>query len=218
MTATDRRCPNGHPIEASAAYCSVCGVRTAPTPGGSPTCANGHDVSPGDTFCTQCGATSQLVGATSGASSIPPPPPGFASAGPYGVGTAAPPYFPPPYAPQYAPPPSGYAPPYATPYAYAPPPTTSGLAIASLVASLCFFCGVNVIVGLVLGIVALHHIKTTNQNGRGLAIAGIVISAVQLFLFVAWLIVFLVLGHVGSVSSSSTSSMPGPLLSWPAAP
>jgi hypothetical protein len=207
MTTTERRCPNGHSIAATAAFCTQCGAQVAPGSGASPTCADGHDLSPGDAFCTQCGTASQLVAATS-ATSAPPPPPGFTSAGPYGVGPAAAPQFPPPYAPQYAQP-SPYAPQYTAPYAYAPPPTTSGLAIAALVVSLCFFCGVNAIVGLVLGIVALHQLKTTRQNGRGLAIAGIAISAVQLGLIVAWLIVVLAVAHVGS-SSSSLAAQLGP--------
>jgi hypothetical protein len=34
-------------------------------------------------------------------------------------------------------------------------------------------------VGLVLSIVALNQIKTSGQGGRGLAVAGIIISALQ---------------------------------------
>lgn len=56
-------------------------------------------------------------------------------------------------------------------------PRTSGLAIAGFVTS--FFCGV---VGLVLSIIGLNQAKRSNGRirGSGLAIAGIVISAVNL--------------------------------------
>ena len=50
---------------------------------------------------------------------------------------------------------------------------TNGLAIASLVCS--FFCG---ILGIILGIVAINQINKTNEGGKGLAIAGIVLGAV----------------------------------------
>jgi hypothetical protein len=70
--------------------------------------------------------------------------------------------------------------------------------------SLVPICGVNAIVALVLGIIALNQIKTTNQEGRGLAIAGIVISSVQLALGVGYLILALVIfAHASTTSSSS---------------
>lgn len=66
---------------------------------------------------------------------------------------------------QMPPPPPGALP-------YAQPQSTSGMAIASLV--LAFFCS---IAGLITGIVALNQISSNpQQKGRGLAIAGIVIS------------------------------------------
>ena len=65
-------------------------------------------------------------------------------------------------------------------------PKTSGLAIASLVcaiAGLCT-CGLSAILGIVLGIIALVKIggKKGVQKGRGVAIAGIVISAIMISL------------------------------------
>jgi hypothetical protein len=97
------------------------------------------------------------------------------------------PYPPPP--PQYGAPPAGY-PSYGG--AYSAPAGTNGMAIASLVSSVAGIacCGIGAIVGLVLGIVALNQIKQTNQDGRGLAIAGIVIGGIGIaaglvyFLFV----------------------------------
>jgi uncharacterized membrane protein len=76
-----------------------------------------------------------------------------------------------------------------------PPPRTSGLAIAALIASIvgtffCFFLG---IVGTILGIVALNEIGSSQGrlNGRGLAIAGIVIGLLG---FAFFLLAFLVFG------------------------
>lgn len=123
--------------------------------------------------------------------SYPPPPSGY---------PPPPSSYPPPSA--YPPPPSGYPPspsyqsgypgaPYAGGYA-APKSRTNGLAIGSLVASIVgipmsFFCfgvlgGLAGIAGVVLGILALNQIKQSGEEGRGLAIAGIVIGGAVLVL------------------------------------
>lgn len=53
------------------------------------------------------------------------------------------------------------------------------MAIASLVCSVFgLLCGIGSLVGVVLGFVALGQIKTTGQQGRGLAIAGIAVGGV----------------------------------------
>ena len=157
----------------------------------------------------------------------PPPYPGRADYGPPGYqdaqGYGGPSYPPPP--PQYGqpyPPPSyggGYGGPpgYPGPYdAYQPyrdrSHETNGLAIGSLVTSvaggllgipLSFVCYIGIlipIVGAVLGVVALSQIKRTNQQGRGLAIAGIVIGATA-----AVLLVLLVLGVMATAHSPSVT-------------
>jgi hypothetical protein len=112
---------------------------------------------------------------------------------PYGQ----PPQYQPPYGqpPQYQQPygqqpygqqPYGPPPPYGAPggsYGYGypqPTPGTNGLAIASLV--LAFLCS---IAGLICGIIALNQISQRPQAGRGLAIAGIVISCVSIAVSIA---------------------------------
>jgi peptidyl-prolyl cis-trans isomerase B (cyclophilin B) len=60
---------------------------------------------------------------------------------------------------------------------------TNGLAIAALVCS--FFCG---LLGIILGIVAIGQINKTNEGGKGLAIAGIVIGAVSILF--TWMVFF----------------------------
>ncbi|WP_407344866.1 DUF4190 domain-containing protein [Pengzhenrongella phosphoraccumulans] len=84
-------------------------------------------------------------------------------------------------------------------YAYGPGNTyaaqrTSGLAIASLVTSLAaFLFAITAPVGLVLGIVALNGIKRDGTQGRGLAIAGIVVGAVMTVAFVVGAVAFFAL-------------------------
>jgi len=75
-------------------------------------------------------------------------------------------------------------------------PKTSGLAIASLVcgiAGLCTF-GVASIAGLILGFVAFSKIKNSGgqMTGRGLAIAGIVISSVIMILVILGVLITLI--------------------------
>lgn len=68
---------------------------------------------------------------------------------------------------------------------YARPPHTSGMAIAGFV--LAFFCS---LLGLIFSIIALSNIKSSNgqQTGEGLAIAGIIISAVSFVIGIIWVI------------------------------
>jgi Domain of unknown function (DUF4190) len=137
----------------------------------------------------------------------PPPVP------PYG-------YPPPPYG---GPPghggPMGYGGPPGYPVPYDPyqayqvgPSETNGLAIASLSTSiagvvlgipLAIFCYIGLlipIVGAVLGAVALSQIKRTNQQGRGLAIAGIAVGAVTTaVLLVIWVGVMTAALHSSSI-------------------
>jgi hypothetical protein len=90
------------------------------------------------------------------------------------------------------------------PYAYAPGPgyapagPTSGMAIASLVVSL---LGIG-IVGVILGHLALNEINKSNgyMQGRGLAIAGLIIGYLQIAAGVIFGI-FLVIGIIAAAST-----------------
>jgi hypothetical protein len=68
-------------------------------------------------------------------------------------------------------------------------PKTSGLAIASLILGIIGPCSLGLlsIVGLILGIVGLKKIKASGGavGGRGLAIAGILVSIITLIIGVA---------------------------------
>ncbi|OMC16466.1 DUF4190 domain-containing protein [Mycobacterium sp. SP-6446] len=103
---------------------------------------------------------------------------------------------PPGWIPPYQPPPGGHQPP---PGGYAPPPSqqqpwgqptlqpgypglqprTNGFAIASLV----FGVLGGALLSVTFGIIALSQIKRRGQRGRGLAIAGMVASAVYVVLY-----------------------------------
>ena len=114
---------------------------------------------------------------------VPPPPPPYGQQ-PY---PPAPPYGQQPYGNQpYGQQPYGHQP-YGQQYpgyGYPQPTTgTNGLAIASLV--LAFFCS---LAGLVCGIVALNQIRDRPQEGRGLAIAGIVISCISIVGGIVWVV------------------------------
>ena len=76
----------------------------------------------------------------------------------------------------------------------APAASTNGLAIASLVTSI--LCCVPV--GQILGHVALSQINKTGQQGRGMAIAGVVIG----WVFTAGLIIWAI-GWAAAIGTSS---------------
>lgn len=118
---------------------------------------------------------------TPAASPAPPATPSYSAQSP------AAPYPAAPYgsAPGY---PAGYQ-----PYAYPGNRGTNGLAIASLVTSLAGFatCGLTSIVGIILGVVSLNQIRSSGQEGRGLALAGIWVGAGLVVLIVLYFVVLI---------------------------
>ena len=60
----------------------------------------------------------------------------------------------------------------------------NGLSVASLVVSLTC-CGP---IGMILGFVALRQIKKSGEQGRGMAIAGVVIGALSIVAGVLWIV------------------------------
>ncbi|MDT9688391.1 DUF4190 domain-containing protein [Streptomyces sp. P9(2023)] len=94
----------------------------------------------------------------------------------------------PPAAPAAAPGPYTSAPygPYGpVPYGIPPQRTTNGMAIASLVSGI--VCCLPPL-GLIFGLVALPQIRKRNQTGKGLAIAGIVLSSLSCLLITVGLV------------------------------
>jgi hypothetical protein len=97
-------------------------------------------------------------------------------------------------------------PPY-PPYPSFQAQTTSGVAIASLVLGILGFLTITAVLGIILGIVALGRVRATGQRGRGLAIAGIVVSVAWLGLLVALLVVGAVTAPPNPQRSSSTGQI-----------
>ena len=86
---------------------------------------------------------------------------------------------------------------------------TSGMAIASLVLGIfgIFTCGLTAIVGLILGIVGLCAIskRTEQLKGKGLAIAGIITSAIAIVL-IPFMAIFMAI-FIPSFSIARTQAM-----------
>ncbi len=128
--------------------------------------------------------------------------PGYAStaqASGLSAGTAyGPPGPPPGYPPGY--PPSvgqtGYAYPGASgPYGFVPLPKTNGLAVAAMVCSFFFWLyGIGAVLGIVFGFIARSQIKRSGgaQQGRGMALAGIIIGFAGIAIGIVLVIVLVV--------------------------
>lgn len=87
------------------------------------------------------------------------------------------------------------------PQGYGQPPQqqkTNLLAILSLVGAFVFS-----LAGLILGIIALKQIKQTGEQGRGLALAGIIISSVAIVLSIIYVIV--IVAALGTAGASYTN-------------
>lgn len=79
-----------------------------------------------------------------------------------------------------------------------PSAATSGMAVAGFVLGLLGFFVISAILGIVFGSVAVSQIRRTHQQGRGLAIAGIVLGA-------CWLAFFAIVIALGAASGGSGS-------------
>ena len=94
---------------------------------------------------------------------------------------------PPPGGVAYPPAPTAY-PVQMAPVGFVPAPRTNSMAIAALVSSL-----VLAPLGIVFGHIALSQIKQTGEDGRGLAIAGLVIGYVFTAIALLWVVGFVLL-------------------------
>lgn len=92
----------------------------------------------------------------------------------------------------------GYGPP-------APPRTTNGLAVTSLVLGVIglVFCGLTSIPGAIVGHVALNRIKRTGEDGQSMALGGLVTSYITIVL---WLLLWLIFGGMWLAALSVTGA------------
>ena len=75
-------------------------------------------------------------------------------------------------------------------------PVTNTLAILSLIAAFIF-----PIVGVVLGHIALNQIAKTGENGRALALAGLIIGYIGISVATfAWLSIFVFVAFIGHLT------------------
>ena len=99
------------------------------------------------------------------------------------------------------------------PYGYAPPPRTNGLAVASLVCSLAliWLVGVGAVLAVIFGFTARSQIRRSGgaQQGRGLALAGILIGLAELALLVVLVIVGVAVDHHCHQNGSCTLTTAG---------
>jgi hypothetical protein len=123
-----------------------------------------------------------------------PPPYGYAQPGQPPQG-AAPPGYPPSYPPTYPP---SYPPTYPPPgYGYQAPPRKpiDGVSVAALVFGLLGFIGLWV-VGIICGIIGVRRTRPDSvQRGRGLAVAGLILSGVWALLWVLGFAAILAFSH-----------------------
>jgi len=133
-----------------------------------------------------------------------PPPGSYGSPYPPPPGPQGPPPNPPqpgPYGSPYPPPqPGPYGSPYPPPYGYPPPPPrTNGFAITALV----FGIIGGILFSIIFGIVALVQIGRRGGKGKGLAIAGLILSGLWIVLIA---LVFIV-AALGSAQRDDTGTV-----------
>ncbi len=118
-------------------------------------------------------------------------------------------------------PPAGFGPPpvasFGSPMAAGPrwdyqPPSTNGLAVASLVLAIVSLIGLGSILGIIFGFVARGQIGRSNgtQKGGGLALAGIIVGFVTLALVLAAIAIPTFLG-VEASNASVVRLSPSPI-------
>lgn len=121
--------------------------------------------------------------------------------------------------PQYPQYPGGYAPAppqypsYATPaypgyYAGPMPQSTNGMAIASLVCSISgfiIFPLIGAVLGVIFGHIALKQIKVSQEQGHGMALAGLVMGYIQIALLVLFILLLVVLIAISSSTAQPTN-------------
>jgi hypothetical protein len=108
-----------------------------------------------------------------------------------------------------SPPPPPPAPGQPGGYGYQSTPKTNGLAIASLACSIGGFlvCGIGFILGVVFGYMAKNQIDQSGgtQQGRGMAIAGIIVGWIGIAIAVVALVVVIVIAAATDDNDNSMS-------------
>lgn len=85
-------------------------------------------------------------------------------------------------------------------------PATNTFAIVSLVLGILWILGIGSVLAVVFGHLSLRQIHTTGENGRGMAIAGLVLGYVGAG-FLALGIIFVIIGAVTTTSGPPNTVM-----------
>jgi Domain of unknown function (DUF4190) len=201
-------CSNGHAVEATAAFCSTCGVPLSPLGQPATDSATTAGRPGGDPLGADTPAWTGPPAWLPPTSGYPPPgPPPAWPPSPYPQSGHPAPSSPAPSLPGGYPtgyPPPGYPPPG---YGPMPGPGTNGFAIASLVLGIIWIFGLGSLLALIFGLIARSQIDRTGrrQGGRGMAIAGIVLGIVGLLGAIALIVVGAVTNDNSGTNSSSVS-------------
>lgn len=113
-----------------------------------------------------------------------------------------------PAPPQYPPAAPYGTPPYPAYYAGPMPQSTNGMAIASLACSIASFVIaplIGAVLGVIFGHIALKQLRTSPEQGHGMAVAGLIIGYIHLALFVLLLLLIIVFVIIGVSTSQPTS-------------
>lgn len=93
---------------------------------------------------------------------------------------------------------------------YAPQPKTNGKSIASLVLGICSivlpYIGVLIgIVGIIISSMSLKEIKATNEQGRGMTLAGLICSIIGTLIWGA-ILLFVIIVVIFALNAESSSN------------
>ena len=163
------------------------------TAGGVP-CVTGHVAPSGGKYCTQCGVALGPGDQVTSYGAVPIAP----AATPPGTGKHAATQYPATQYPATQYPAAQYD---APDYANTPPVNRAmnGMAIASMVLGILWIEWIGSILALVFGYVALNQIKTRNERGRGMAIAGVALG----WIGVGLILVIFIVNFIRAVRSGS---------------
>ncbi|SFW79322.1 DUF4190 domain-containing protein [Amycolatopsis australiensis] len=93
----------------------------------------------------------------------------------------------------------------------------NGFAVASLILGILGICGFSLVLGLIFGIVALVQIGKSGQAGRGMAIAGIVLSVLWVGALTVGVIVLVKKTELLATTPTIVALQPGECYNTPAA-
>lgn len=95
------------------------------------------------------------------------------------------------------------------PQFYAPPRKTNGLALASMITSICsaVMCPLVGIVGAIMGHKARAQVKATGEEGEGFALAGIIVGWIVFGIFIAIIVIYAVVIAIAAANGAFDTAL-----------